>query len=146
MSNVTVPSSPLRIDVSRVTEYAGPEKAKVSFGKKVGQFLGKALGVLGPIGAAVMSATGVGILPAAALYGVSNFAGNAAATSVMKDQAAASQQARAPLTMPGLFEQPSSVSTQPNFVIPSDLEKPVNTTLQNSELARSQAVEGFQFY
>jgi len=135
----------MRIDLSRVGEYTGAEKPKISFGKKVGQFLGKALGVLGPIGAGVMALTGVGTLPAAALYGVSNFAGNMAANSVNKDLASVDQQ-QGPISVPGLFEQPNNVSSQPNFIVPSSLERPVNTVLENSELARSQAVEGFQFY
>ena len=140
----------MRIDVSRVDAYTGIEPPKLSFGQKLGRFCGKALGVLGPIGAAVMSVTGVGLLPAAALYGTSSFAGNLAARAESKDaaamQAAQNEQARMPITMPGLFEQPNTVANQPDFVIPSSFERPVDTALKNGETARIQNVEGFQFY
>lgn len=140
----------MRIDTSRINTYLYADQPKTSFFGKIGQFLGKALSVVGPIGAAVVSCLPGGILPAAAIYGASNFAGGLAARSVAKDasamQAWQQENASKPVVIPGFYEQPSVGDIQTSFIVPSNLEGNVNTTLENRGQADSNAVAGFNFY
>jgi hypothetical protein len=150
MSNISNTSGLMRIDTSRINTYLYADQPKTSFFGKVGRFLGKALSVVGPIGAAVVSCLPGGILPAAAIYGASNFAGGLAARATANDaakmQAWQQENASKPVTIPGFFEQPSVGDIQTNFIVPSNLEGNVNTTLENRGLADSNAVAGFNFY
>lgn len=150
MSNISSTSGLMRIDTSRVNTYLYADQPKTSFFGKIGQFLGKALSVVGPIGAAVVSCLPGGLIPAAAIYGASNFAGGLAARSVAKDASAMQtwqqENARKPIMIPGFYEQPSAGDAQTSFIVPSSLEGSVSTTLENRGSADANAVEGFNFY
>ena len=142
----------VRVDMSRSDEYLRPEAPNLTFGQKLGRFMGKAVAFTGPIGAAVtaVAVPGIGLPIAAGLYGASNVAGYATSKAESKDaqqmQVSAQQNSAKPVGMPGLFEQSTTGEAATQFVIPQELNSQVNTTLQNKQMSNQSAVENFKFY
>ncbi len=140
----------MRVEVRN--EYLKPEVKNLSFGQKVGRFFGKALSILGPIGAAVtaVAVPGIGIPIAAGLYGLSNVAGKMTQTAEANDAAAAQasykQQTSMPVSVPGLFEQASQAQINTDFMIPSHMNNQASITITNREMAQTQNVQSFNFY
>ncbi|OVE81488.1 hypothetical protein BVY03_03635 [bacterium K02(2017)] len=146
-----VSSGMIRIDSSRNSEYLYAEKPKVGFFKKVGRFLGKALGFLGPIGAAVtaIAVPGIGLPIAAGIYGASNVAKHLTDKSIAKDaikmQDWQASKQNLNVVLPGLFEQSTNAEIKTNFMIPKNMMPQATMTIVDRELAQHQSVENFKF-
>ncbi len=142
----------VRVDMSRADEYLRPDAPQLSFGQKLGRFMGKAVSFAGPIGAAVTAVAipGAGLPIAAGIYGASNVSGYAVSKAEQRDaqqvQLSAQQNAGRPMATPGLFESATTGESVTQFVVPQNLQTPVNQTVQMRQQNTQSAVEGFKFY
>ncbi len=140
----------LRIDVSRVNSYIGPEVQKLTAGQKFGRFMGKAVSFLAPVAGSVLSVMfpGAGTLIGSLAYGAGKVAGDAVNKSYMKEniavQNSAQQMANMPITMPGLFENNSQpMQSVQNFNAPGQFLPQINSTMNNRESSRMNALGSF---
>jgi len=140
----------LRIDVSRVNNYLGPEIPKLTAGQKFGRFLGKAVSFLAPVAGSVLSCIfpGAGTLIGSLAYGAGKVAGDAVNKSYMKEniaiQNSAQQMANMPITMPGLFENNSQqMQSAQTFSAPQQFLPQINSTMYNRESSRMNALGSF---
>lgn len=140
MSNVNFSPSMLRLDTSRAGEYLYADRPKLSFGQKLGRFFGKAMGFLGPIGAAVtaIAVPGFGLPLAAGLYGLSKVSSDLTQNALAKDQQRMGEynqeQAQKQIYIPGFgMGQMDSADIQTDFIAPSQFSAPIQDTLLNRE-------------
>lgn len=147
MSSNDINSTKIRIDYSRNDQYIYPEPYKLSFGQKVGRFFGRAMNVLGPIGAAVsaIALPGIGIPIAAGLYGLTRASQMGLASSYAKQQAAiASTPMPNNIQMPGFFVPSGDAGEHATeFIAPRSLEPNIGDTIILREQSRRAAEVNF---
>lgn len=150
MTNIKMPPSMLRLDTSRSAEYLYADRPKLSFGQKIGRFLGRAMSFLGPIGAAVtaIAVPGFGIPLAAGLYGLSkvssDLTGRAQAKDAQKMQEYNQEMAGRQIGLPGFFDQQmSQADIQTDFIAPSQFGPAIQNTITNRESAIGQSLNSF---
>lgn len=152
ISSISGSNSMIRLDHSRDNFYLYADKPKLNIFQKVGRFLGKLGTAVLPIAGAVVTAAvpGFGLPLGLGMMGAGQFAGDATANALAKDQAqidAYNQDVgRKTVSLPGLFEQASLAEYQVDFITPPEFNPSLIPAVSDRVLSGTYEVENFQFY